>query len=91
MENKIIVANSDIKKILDDNGVFYFSDEDEAPVEMDSITFISLIIGLEEQYGIDIPASNVIEPPGTYGKLVDYLAKIVYEEYSRDDEGKNAI
>lgn len=77
MKANVVISENDIQEILEENGVFYFPDEDDSPIEMDSLTFVSLIVSLEEKCGVDVSTEYMIEPPNTYRKLIDFLIEAV--------------
>ena len=53
---------SAVREILEENGVILlsdFADDDLQEAVEDSITLISIVLGLEERFGITFPAENI--------------------------------
>ena len=50
----------EIDKLLFENGMVIDSEDEDAPLEMDSITFASLVISIENHYGITVPANMLL-------------------------------
>lgn len=70
LQNKII-------KILEENGI-YVSDDWDEELEFDSITFISTIVCLEEEFNIEIPDDFLLfENFKTFRLYIDNLHKIL--------------
>lgn len=61
-------------EIMEQNGIFY-DEEDDSTFEMDSLTFMSIIIDIEETFEIKIPE----EVLGiNYEKYSDFVEKICF-------------
>ena len=88
MKVNVGISEQEIQEILEENGVFYFPDADDSPVEMDSLTFVSLIVSLEERYSVDISSEYMREPPDTYRNLINFLIEAVHGE-SHNTENRN--
>lgn len=63
-------------EIMEQNGIFYDEeDEEDSTFEMDSLTFMSIIIDIEETFEIKIPE----EVLGiNYEKYSDFVEKICF-------------
>ena len=70
LQNRII-------RILEDNGIYVADDWDEE-LEFDSITFISTIVCLEEEFNIEIPDDFLLfENFKTFRLYMDNIDKIL--------------
>jgi acyl carrier protein len=49
-----------LEEILLENGIVTDLNESDEPLEMDSITFASLVISIENQYGITVPSNMLL-------------------------------
>ena len=50
----------EINKLLFENGIVMDSNDKDVPLEMDSITFASLIISIENYYNITVPTDMLL-------------------------------
>ena len=50
----------EISNVLFENGIVIDPNDKEDPLEMDSITFVSLIISIENYYNITVPTDMLI-------------------------------
>ena len=72
LQNRII-------KILEENGI-YVSDDWDEELEFDSITFISTIVCLEEEFNIKIPDDFLLfESFKTFRLYMENIAQILSE------------
>lgn len=72
LQNRII-------KILEENGIFVSNDWDEE-LDFDSITFISTIVCLEEEFNIEIPDDFLLfENFKTFRLYMENIAQILSE------------
>ncbi len=71
------IEKESINRLLEDNGILFFPEAPDAPLEMDSLTFISLIVDIENTYDISIPPEEISFPPNTYAGLYQYIIKIL--------------
>lgn len=70
LQNRII-------KILEENGI-YVSDDWDEELEFDSITFISTIVCLEEEFNIEIPDDFLLfEHFKTFRLYMENIAQIL--------------
>lgn len=70
LQNRII-------KILEENGIFVSNDWDEE-LDFDSITFISTIVCLEEEFNIEIPDDFLLfENFKTFRLYMENIAQIL--------------
>ena len=68
-----------ITKILEENGI-YVSDDWDEKLEFDSITFISTIVCLEEEFNIEIPDDFLLfENFKTFRLYIENIAQILSE------------
>ena len=51
---------NDINKLLFENGIVMDSNDKDVPLEMDSITFASLIISIENYYNITVSTEMLL-------------------------------
>ena len=66
-----------IRKILDENGIYVSENQDEK-LELDSITFISIIVCIENELGIEIPDDYLsMEKFMTFNNYIDNVKHIV--------------
>lgn len=49
-----------LEEILLENGIVTDLNESDEPLEMDSITFASLVISIENHYGITVPSNMLL-------------------------------
>ena len=50
----------EINELLFENGIVMNSNDKDVPLEMDSITFASLIISIENYYNITVPTNMLL-------------------------------
>ncbi len=66
-----------IRKILDENGIYVSENQDEK-LELDSITFISIIVCIENELGIEIPDDYLsMEKFMTFNNYIDNVKHIL--------------
>lgn len=65
-----------ISEILDQNGIFLEEDM-TMNLDMDSLTFISIIVGIESTFNIDIPEKFLIKKPVTYNDFYEFIYMIL--------------
>jgi acyl carrier protein len=63
--------------VMDQNGLIIDSDDLDSSLEVDSITFMSIIVGLEEEFGIVIPEGELVNIPQSYRQFIDMVLRIV--------------
>ena len=81
VQDKILdIINSNIEKV---NISIEQADEDLSTIGMDSILFISIVVAMEETFGIEIPDEKLlITEMGTLNKMIGVVSTalgIVYE------------
>lgn len=75
MEND--VANK-IISIMNDNGIYIDCyDDAESAFEMDSLTFLSTIVDIEENFKVNIPAEFLGNDFNTYSDFIKTIAEIL--------------
>ncbi len=66
-----------IRKILDENGI-YIADNLDEKLDLDSITFISVIVCLENEFEVDIPDDYLsMDKFMTFKNYVDNIKAIL--------------
>lgn len=74
--NRMDIENK-IRKILDENGI-YISDNPNENLDLDSITFISIIVCLENELEIEVPDDYLlIDKFMTFNNYVDNVKFIL--------------
>lgn len=71
-----------IGELLEQNGIFLEEDMTES-MEMDSLTFISIIVGIEESFTVNIPEKYLIEKPDTYQDFFELVYRILNDPESK--------
>lgn len=66
--------------VLEQNGIYPEEDLMEN-IDMDSLTFISIVVGLEEELGINIPADLLNSRPENYKEFYELGYNIL--EYAK--------
>ncbi len=46
--------------VLNNNGIFFDEGKPDQPLEMDSLTFVTLIVDIENSYGITYPQEHIV-------------------------------
>lgn len=63
-------------QILDNNGVVILQEEEHLPLQMDSIQFISIVVQVEEEFGIEIPDECLtVDVLNTFDDFVSLIDK----------------
>lgn len=64
-------------RLFEDNGVFINLNDFDETLEMDSITFITLVVDVENVFGIEIPENYLIyNEQFTFKTLEDIIVEI---------------
>ena len=73
VQDKILeIINSNIEDVKIESGQ---ADEDLSQLGMDSIKFISIVVAMEEAFGIEVPDEKLlITEMGTLNKMVDVVS-----------------
>lgn len=76
------------QKILSQNGIYSYDTLDDEPLECDSLTFISIIVGIENELSIIVDNSLLINYPQTYNEYITLIIRAVelYQD-SKDQNG----
>lgn len=68
-----------LRRALAENGINIFSEDDQdKPLNLDSLSFISVIVSLEK-LGIFIPDDFLIENPKSFNEFLSFLLNIKKE------------
>ena len=68
-----------VRKVLNDNGVSIIPELDDEKILLDSIEFISVIVGLEEEFNIAIPEEFLtFEALQTIEQFVNMISFLVH-------------
>lgn len=70
--------------VMEENGVYFFEDLMDEELDIDSLTFISIIVGIEEKLNIEIDNKLLIEYPKTYNDFIIFIEKAL-ESYNLGD------
>lgn len=73
MEEKVI--KNILKEAMEENGVYFFENLMDEELDIDSLTFISIIVSIEEKLNIEIDNELLIEYPKTYNDFVQFAQK----------------
>ena len=65
------------KKVLAENGQYLYGTLDDEPIDIDSVTFISIVVGIENELGINVSDTLLTEYPNTYNEYVSFIEKAV--------------
>lgn len=74
MNNEIVLNESDLEELLLGCGILIDPDAKDAEIPMNSVMFISMIVELENQYGIQIPDDRLLYK---YWKTFNLIAENV--------------
>jgi len=75
LDNK--VDQIKILNAMEENGVIYYSEYEDSPLDMDSMTFISIIVSLENQFEIDISEEFLGKIPKTFQEFMKFASDAV--------------
>lgn len=76
------------KRILTENGIYPFDALEDEPLECDSLTFISIVVSIENELGKEVPDYLLVEYPKTYNEWVEFI-KNINEEQFKDEEDED--
>lgn len=62
-----------VREIMKENGIFIFQGEENEELEIDSLRFISIIVQIEEEFGINVADEYLLLE---YKSLNDYVKLI---------------
>lgn len=65
------------KKVLEENGLFSYSTLDDEPLECDSLTFLSIVISIENDLSISVSEKLLTHYPTTYNEWVQFIEEAV--------------
>lgn len=74
---EMTIVEEKIKQLLFENGVCFDEEDLEYEFAMDSLVYMSFLVGVEESLGIVIPDEYLVNVPKTYLELVDMVNKII--------------
>jgi len=75
MSNKENNITLEVIDILENHGLNIISDNYESHLEMDSIQYISVLVALEEQFGITISDEDLLIESPSINTFVDIVRK----------------
>ena len=64
-----------VKTILEQNGIFFYDDMEEI-LDLDSLTYVSILVELENEFQIDIPEQYLTKGINTFRGFCDMINKI---------------
>ena len=73
-----------INTVLDQNGLFTNELESDTLLELDSLTLISIMISLENEFNISFPDDSLVEIPQTYQGLTQFVIANIDEQLLGD-------
>lgn len=77
-EDNIISKDDIVISVFQENGIYMYNDKDD-DLDIDSITFISLIVFIEKRFNIIIPDEMLIESPKTYNQFSEFISRAIGE------------
>lgn len=66
-----------IKQLLFENGICFDDEDLKYVLQMDSLTYMSLLVGMEDALNIVISDEYLVDLPKTYQGLVDMVFEII--------------
>lgn len=64
-------------QVLEENGIYMDEEYEDDLLEMDSISFMSVITGLEETFNMYIPVKYINNPPKTFIEFLKFIEDIL--------------
>ena len=71
-------------QVLEENGIYIDEEYKDDPLEMDSISFMSVMTGLEEAFNIYIPVKYINNPPKTFTEFLNFIENILNDPETID-------
>lgn len=71
-------------QILEENGV-YLSENLDTFLDIDSLTYMSILVGIEEKFKINIPEKYLINMPTSISEMYDFMEKILNDPESKSE------
>ena len=65
------------RKVLEENGLFSYNMLDDEPLECDSLTFLSIVISIENDLGISVSEELLTHYPATCNEWVQFIETAV--------------
>lgn len=75
--NTAVIDQNKIIECMEQSGIISYSNQDDSPLDMDSITFISIIVGLENEFEVEISDRFLIYELGTYQEFLKFATSAV--------------
>ncbi len=79
--------NNIIKKtnqVLEENGI-YLSENLETYLDIDSLTFMSILVGIEEEFKINIPEKYLTDMATSISEMYDFIERVLDDPESKSD------
>lgn len=86
-----MVDNNIINKtnqVLDENGI-YLSGNLDVDLDIDSLTYMSVLVGIEEAFKINIPEKYLINMPSSILEMYDFMEEVLNDPESKSEKSIN--